>query len=37
MVNRLQALDERANGSDEYTAMLSRLATDIRQRMTLGQ
>ncbi len=33
----LQLLDERAGGSDEYLALLSRLATDIRQRISLGQ
>jgi hypothetical protein len=37
LLHLLQLLDERADGSDEYTAMLSRLTTDIRQRITMGQ
>jgi hypothetical protein len=37
LLHLLQLLDEGASGSDEYAAMLSRLTTDIRQRITLGQ
>ncbi len=37
LLRLLQLLDERAKGSDEYVALLSRLTTDIRQRITMGQ
>ena len=37
LLHLLQLLDERTKGSDEYAALLSRLTTDIRQRITLGQ
>jgi hypothetical protein len=37
LLQLLQLLDERSSGSDEYLALLSRLTTDMRQRVSLGQ
>jgi hypothetical protein len=37
LLHLLELLDARVAGSDQYLALLSRLATDIRQRISLGQ
>jgi hypothetical protein len=37
LLHLLQLLDQRAAGTDEYLALLSRLTTDMRQRISLGQ